>query len=121
MGSGVSQRALEEILSAVVRRWILGYEILGPVTTAVLAVATISVVRMTASVVMRAVIILRMRGPGPWILGVLWDTIFEVALSPMLWAAECGQRGAEAVTHCMAEGAGGAEPSAVEEGSGLLH
>jgi hypothetical protein len=45
-GSGVSQRALEEIVSAANRHWILRYEVLGPQ-----AVATISIVRMMASVV----------------------------------------------------------------------
>ncbi len=51
-GSGVSQRTLEEILSAVNRHWILRYEVLGPATTtAGLAVATISIVRLMASVV----------------------------------------------------------------------
>jgi hypothetical protein len=44
--SGVSQRALEEIVSAVNRQWILRYEVLGPQ-----AVATISIVRMMASAV----------------------------------------------------------------------
>jgi hypothetical protein len=31
---------------------------------------------------MRAVVILRMRGPGPWILGLLWDMIFQWPCHP---------------------------------------
>ncbi len=113
----MSQRALEKIVSAVNRHWILRYEVLGPATTtAGLAVAIISIVRMMASVVVS----LGHRHPldersRPRILGVLLDTAFQVGNGVLT-----ARRRSSVSPHGGESRRGG--PSTVEEeGSRLLH
>jgi hypothetical protein len=87
----------------------MGYEVLGPASTLVcLAMVTISIIRMVAGVMVRMIIIItKVKKGGIWILGAIWDMAFLVAISPVLWAMECGRRGAEAVSHHMEKRARG--------------
>ncbi len=110
---GMSRRPLDEIVAKVNR---LGYEILDPGTTAAgLAMIIIGAIEMIASVVLRAAVICRHKGPGPWILEAVWDTAFKIALLPIQWAAERGQQGGEAVSCRMMERVGEVESSAAGE------
>jgi hypothetical protein len=72
----------------------MGYEVLGPASTLVcLAMVTISIIRMVAGVMVRMIIIItKVKKGGIWILGAIWDMAFLVAISPVLWAMECGRQ-----------------------------
>ena len=49
---------------------------------------------MLIDILVRAIIIARVRGWGFWMFRALWDTAFQVAVSPFSWAVEKGKEGA---------------------------
>ncbi len=60
----------------------------------VLVVFIVGMARMLIDILVRAIIIARVRGWGFWMFGALWDTAFQVAVSPFRWAVEKGKEGA---------------------------
>jgi hypothetical protein len=84
---GLTQMATNKINAGVNSHWVQGYEILGPGLT----VAAVSVVRMIMGVVVRTFILIRTRGGGLWILGVIWDTAL-LAISPVHCAVGRGSK-----------------------------
>jgi hypothetical protein len=49
--------------------------------------------RMLLDILVRAIVIARVRGCGFWMFGALWDTAFQVAVTPIRWAVEKGREG----------------------------
>jgi hypothetical protein len=56
---------------------------------------------MLVDILVRAIIIARVRGWGFWMFGALWDTAFQVAVSPFRWAIEKGKEGAGRIRNQM--------------------
>jgi hypothetical protein len=50
-------------------------------------------VRMLLDIMVQAIVIVRVRGCGFCMFGALWDTAFQVVVSPILWAVEKGREG----------------------------
>jgi hypothetical protein len=72
-GVGMPPEVLEKVSAMVGHHWLLGYKVLGlATTTAVPVMIGISAVEMPASVIMRAIVIYRHKGLGPWILVAAW-------------------------------------------------
>ncbi len=46
----------------------------------------VGVVRITITVIVRAVILIKARGCGPWVLGSLYGAFFQFFLTPFAWA-----------------------------------
>ena len=46
----------------------------------------VGIVRITITVVVRAVILIRTRGCGPWVLGSVYGAFFQFFLTPFAWA-----------------------------------
>jgi hypothetical protein len=65
------------------------YRLIGPTAVMVILVMFIVwVARMLLDILVRAVIIAKVRGCGFWMFRALWDTAFQVAVSPFRWAVE---------------------------------
>jgi hypothetical protein len=58
-------------------------------------------VHSVLDVLVRAIIIARVCGWGFWMFGALWDTAFQVAVSPFRWAVEKGKEGAGQIRNQM--------------------
>jgi hypothetical protein len=54
----------------------------------------VGLVRMLLDILVRAIVIARVRGCRFWMFGALWDTAFQVAVSPFRWVVEKGIEGA---------------------------
>ncbi len=62
------------------------YRLIGPTAVIVILVMFIvGMARMLVDILVRAIIIARVRGWGFWMFGALWDTAFQVAVSPFRW------------------------------------
>jgi hypothetical protein len=71
------------------------YRLIGPTAVIVILVMFIAgMARMLIDILVRAIIIARVRGWGFWMFGALWETAFQVAVSPFRWAVEKGKEGA---------------------------
>jgi hypothetical protein len=91
-GLGLTELARDQIVGY---RLIQLYRLIGP--TAVIMILVMFIVgmaRMLIDILVRAIIIARVRGWGFWMFGALWDTAFQVAVSPFRWAVEKGKEGA---------------------------
>ena len=91
-GLGMSRAA--EVLAAdmVGERLLPWYNILKPVLSVTfLAMGAAGALSLVSGVIIRTVILWRIQGGGLWVLGVLWDTVFQVAISPIKWAMDNGR------------------------------
>jgi hypothetical protein len=61
----------------------------------------VGMARMLIDILVRAIIIARVRGWGFWMFGALWDTAFQVAVSPFRRAVEKGKEGAGRIRNQM--------------------
>jgi hypothetical protein len=55
----------------------------------------VGMARMLIDILVRAIIIARVRGWGFWMFGALWDTAFQVAVSPFLHSCGREEKGKE--------------------------
>jgi hypothetical protein len=93
-GLGLTDLARDQIVNAVGYRLIPLYRLIGPKTVIVILVMfIIGMARMLVDILVRVMIITRVRGWGFWMFGALWDTAFQVAVSPFRWAVEKGKEG----------------------------
>ncbi len=67
----------------------------------ILVMFIVGMARMLIDILVRAIIIARVRGWGFWMFGALWDTAFQVAVSPFRWAVEKGKEGAGRIRNQM--------------------
>jgi hypothetical protein len=101
-GLGLTELARDQILNAVGYQLIPLYRLIGPTAVIVILVMFImGMARMLLDILVRAVIIARVRGCGFWMFGALWDTAFQVAVSPFRWAVEKGKEGAGRIRNQM--------------------
>ena len=78
------------------------YWLVGPTAVIIILIMFIvGMVRMLLDIIVRAIIIAWMRGCGFWMFGALWDTAFQVAVSPICWAMEKGREGAVRIKNQM--------------------
>jgi hypothetical protein len=91
-GLGLTDLARDQIVNAVGYQLIPLYRLRDPTAVIVILVMFIvGMARMLVDILVRAVIIARVRGRGFWMFRALWDTAFQVAVSPFFWAVEKGQ------------------------------
>jgi hypothetical protein len=91
---GLTDLGRDQIVNAVGYRLIPLYRLIGPTAVIVILVMFIvGMARMLLDVLVRAIIIARVRGWGFWMFGALWDTAFQVAVSPFRWSVEKGKEG----------------------------
>ncbi len=101
---------LSELVKLISRQWTRGYEILGPaVTTAGLAIVSISVTKMLVSTAARAAILYAQEGAVPWMWAALWGTAFQMVVLPVRWAMKCGEQHGRVVTYLMESSVGSVE------------
>jgi hypothetical protein len=101
-GLGLTDLARDQIVNAVGYRLIPLYRLIGP--TAVIVILLMFIVgmaRMLVDILVRTIIIARVRGWGFWMLVALWDTAFQVSVSPFRWAVEKGKEGAGRIRNQM--------------------
>jgi hypothetical protein len=86
-GLGLNDLASASVISLVGMSLIPLYRFIGPAAiTIIFVLFLVGVIRLTLTVIVRAIAIFRVRGPGVWLLGALWGTLFQIALSPLRWA-----------------------------------
>jgi hypothetical protein len=77
------------------------YQLVGPTAVIIILIMfVVGIVRML-DIMVRAICIARMRGCWFWMFGALWDTAFQVAVSPICWAMEKGREGASRIKNKM--------------------
>jgi hypothetical protein len=101
-GSGLTDRATDHLMDVVGFHLVPLYRLLGPTAViAILILFLMGIIRMLLDIVIRAIAIARVRGCGFWLLGALWGTVFQVAVSPVRWAAGVGQDAGQRVKYHM--------------------
>ena len=101
-GLALGDRAQTMMLDLVGLSFIPLYRFFGPISMLLLLVVFIvGMVRIVVTVMVRAIIITRTRGCGPWIFASIWGTLYSLALSPIRWADEAARRIAEDVEQKM--------------------
>jgi hypothetical protein len=101
-GLGLTDLARDKIVYAVGYQLIPLYRLIGPTAVIVILVMFIvGIARMLLDIFVRAIIIARVRGWGFWMFGALWDTAFQVAVSPFRWAVEKGKEAAGRIRNQM--------------------
>ena len=77
----------EQLIDTMGMSFIPLYRFFGPMSMSVLMILfVVGIVRITITVVVRAVILVRARGCGPWVLGSLYGAFFQFFLTPFAWA-----------------------------------
>ena len=107
-------------MNAVGYRLIPLYRLIGPTAVIVILVMFIvGMARMLIDILVRAIIIAKVCGWGFWMFGGLWDTAFQVAVSPFRWAVEKGKEGASRIRNQMGARAAyaGSQPQGDEPGN----
>ncbi len=118
-GLGLTELAREQIVNAAGYRLIPLYRLIGPTAVIVILVMFIvGMARMLIDILVRAIIIARVRGWGFWMFGALWDTAFQVAVSPFQWEVEKGKEGAGGIRNQMEARAAYVPGQPQEEGPG---
>jgi hypothetical protein len=101
-GSGLTDRATDHLVDVVDFHLVPLYRLFGPMAViAILILFLVDIIRMLLDIVTRPIAIARVRGCGLWLLGALWGTLFQVAVSPVRWAAGVGQDAGERVKYHM--------------------
>jgi hypothetical protein len=101
-GSGLTDLATDHLVDVVGFHLVPLYRLLGPTAMiAILILFLVGIVRMMLDIVVRAIAIARVRGCGLWLLGALWGTLFQVAVSPVRWAAGVGHDAGQRVRYQM--------------------
>ncbi len=77
---------------------VLMYRVIGPSAAVALMVG---ILRMLLDIVIRAIMTLRIRGCGWWLMGAFWGTLFQVAVAPVQWAMAKGHTVVKVVTYQM--------------------
>ncbi len=78
------------------------YRLLGPTAViAILILFLVGIIRMLLDIFIRAIAIARVRGCGLRLFGALWGTLFQVAVSPVRWAAGVGKDAGQRVKYHM--------------------
>jgi hypothetical protein len=99
-GSGLTDRATDHLVDVVGFHLVPLYRLLDPTAViAILILFLVGIIRMLLDIVIWAIPIARLQGCGLWLLGVLWGTVFQVAVSPVRWTAGVGQDAGQRVKY----------------------
>ena len=97
-GLAMGDKAKEMMLDAVGLSFVPLYRIFGPISMLLLMLFfIIGITRILLTIIVRAVIITRARGCGPWIFAAVWGTVYHIMLTPVKWADDTARHIAENV------------------------
>src|SRR5450830_1313255 len=98
-GLSLTDVATEAIVDAVGFSLIPLYRFLGPVAaTVIMVLFLVSLVKTILDVIIRTYFLYRAKGPGLWLFTALWAVPFQVAISPLRWAANAADKVTSRVT-----------------------
>jgi hypothetical protein len=101
-GLALGDKAREMMLDAVGLSFVPLYRVFGPISMLLLLLFfVVGITRITLTIIVRAIIITRARGCGPWILAAVWGTVYHVLITPVRWADSTARNIAEEVGHQM--------------------
>ena len=101
-GLALGDKAKEMMLDAVGLSFVPLYRVFGPISMLLLLLFfVVGITRITLTIIVRAIIITRARGCGPWILAAVWGTVYHVLITPVRWADSTARNIAEEVGHQM--------------------
>jgi hypothetical protein len=107
---GLSTAAQSSIIDIVGASFFPLYSVVGPmVFFESLMLLVWGVFRLLVTVLIRAIIIVRCKGCGVWVLTALWGTLFQLAITPFTWMEEAMEGVGERVGQMM-ESEAGREP-----------
>jgi hypothetical protein len=67
------------------------YRFIGPATiTIIFILFLVGMGRIVLTVALRAFAIIRVRGPGVWLISAFWGTLFQLAMSPSAIGGQVG-------------------------------
>ena len=90
------------MLDAVGLSFVPLYRIFGPISMLLLMLFfIIGVTRIFLTIMVRAVIITRAHGCGPWIFAAVWGTVYHILITPVRWADDTARHIAENVSQQM--------------------
>ena len=94
----MGDKAREMMLDAVGLSFVPLYRIFGPISMLLLMLFfIIGITRIVLTIIVRAVIITRARGCGPWIFAAVWGTVYHVLITPVRWADDTARHIADNV------------------------
>lgn len=109
-GLSLSSHAKEMMLDAVGFNFIPLYRFVGPISvTFILILFIVGLVRIFATVIFRIIVLIKIRGVGIWLLGAVWNTVYQLLITPVRWADNAARDVAERVGNQMTTDAAAAE------------
>jgi hypothetical protein len=93
-GLGLTDLAKDQIVEAVGYNLIPLYGLVRPTVNIIFIMFIVVMVRMLLDIKTSAIVITSVQGCGFWMFGALWDTAFQVTVSPIRWTVEKGREGA---------------------------
>jgi hypothetical protein len=83
------------------------YSVMGPMVFSVsLMLLVWGIFRLVVTVLIRAIIIIRCKGCGVWLMTAFWGTLFQLAITPFTWMEEAMEGVGERVGQMMETEAG---------------
>jgi hypothetical protein len=115
---GLSSAAQNSIIDFVGASFFPLYSVVGPMIFFVsLMLLVWGVFRLLVTVLIRAIIIVRCKGCGVWVLTAFWGTLFQLAVTPFTWMEEAMEGVGERVGQMM-ESEAGRSPRTTSPGEG---
>jgi hypothetical protein len=106
-GLGLSRAAQSSIIDIVGASFFPLYSVVGPMVFFVsLMLLVLGVFRLMVTVLIRAIIIVRCKGCGVWVMTAFWGTLFQLAITPFTWMEEAMEGVGERVGQMMETEAG---------------
>ncbi|OBQ34060.1 MAG: hypothetical protein AN484_26885, partial [Aphanizomenon flos-aquae WA102] len=101
-GHGLGGLASAAVVSLVGSNLIPLYAFIGPTAVIIIfSLFLVGVIRLVATLIIRVITIIRVRGFGLWVLAAIWGTAFQIALTPLRWANDTARDIADRVTTTM--------------------
>ncbi|OBQ34767.1 MAG: hypothetical protein AN484_26530, partial [Aphanizomenon flos-aquae WA102] len=121
-GLGLGDLASQTVVAMVGMSLIPLYRFIGPAAiTIIFVLFLVGLIRLVLTLIIRAYTIIRVRGPGVWLIAAFWGTLYQIALSPLRWADNTAKGIADRVAKEMELNADDEEkrPLSKEEAAGL--
>ena len=86
-GLALGDRAKELMLDHVGWSFIPLYRLFGPLSMLfILVIFVVGLVRLTVTLLIRAIVITRKKGCGVWVFAAVWGTLYQLVITPIRWA-----------------------------------
>jgi hypothetical protein len=106
-GLGLGTAAQSSIIDIMGASFFPLYSVVGPMVFFVsLMLLVWGVFRLVVTVLIRAIIIIRCKGCGVWVMTAFWGTLFQLAITPFTWMEEAMEGVGERVGQMMETEAG---------------